>query len=179
MMEDEAFKHWLAGLIDGEGHFGINISKMKSAYLGYVVAVVCQIGLTIADIDVLKEIQQKLELGSITTQDRYRTRNPNHQPFAKWRVTNLKECLALRDILNKHPLRSKKRKDFLLWCEALEIIQKREHLTKKGFLEITMIRDEMNLVGNKQKRYRSFEDLAAEINSIPFPTRYFLKGSIF
>ena len=37
-----------------------------------------------------------------------------------------------------------KGESFKLWCECLELIRKKEHLTKNGLLRICELRDKMN-----------------------------------
>jgi hypothetical protein len=59
-------------------------------------------------------IQRKMGIGSITDE-------PDHQPHptSRWNVQDKTGCQRLTDLLDKYPLRAKKRADFRVWREAV------------------------------------------------------------
>ena len=108
---DPAFGHWLAGLIDGEGSFGIGRVKH-----GYGLRVSIQ--LRDDDSAILKEIQMRLGLGSIS---RRAGRSGNTNPGCVWMVQTRADVEELVEVLDRYPLRSKKAADYAIWRQAVEV----------------------------------------------------------
>lgn len=109
---DPAFGHWLAGFIDGEGHFQIAKNTQKTGYT-------CRFGLTVRADDerILTTIRDTLGFGTVY---RYLPRQDVH-PATRWQVQSLRDCLALVEILRRYPMRAKKVRDFGIWAEAVEV----------------------------------------------------------
>lgn len=59
-------------------------------------------------------------------------------------VIKLQDLLKLIDYLNKYPLITQKQADFLLFKQAVELIVKKEHLTKEGLIKLINIKAAMN-----------------------------------
>lgn len=80
---------WLAGLIDGDGHFSISLMKQHNGKT-FRVAVTPQIGITLKEEDkwLLKEIQKKLGRGKI-----YRRQSGNSRPIWSWQTTSLVDSI--------------------------------------------------------------------------------------
>lgn len=125
---DDAFGHWFAGFVDGEGNFDIHaIHNTRRTFI-------CRfsIGLRIDDHDILAEIQRRTGLGDIRIhcppQGGPRGRTGDQ---ARWTVARKRETAALVEIFNRYPLRAKKRHDFEVWARAvsvwLEVRNKRRH----------------------------------------------------
>lgn len=107
---NDGFGHWLAGFVDGEGHFGI-LSKGAHAY-----ACRFSVSLRSDDLAILEECQQRTGLGSIYR----RPQRAGARPCAVWTVASHQHCDALAAVFRRYPLRSKKARDFEVWCRALE-----------------------------------------------------------
>jgi len=109
-MEDrddtERFLDWLAGFIDGEGCFIIGA--------GDAIRFRCCIALRDDDSDAIRYIHRKLGFGSI-----YHQKAQKGAPLLGWHVNGPKNCTKLATLLNDR-LRTKKRRDFLIWSAALE-----------------------------------------------------------
>lgn len=105
--EDAGFGYWLSGLIDGEGHFAIKQHSRGSHAPAFGLK------LRADDLGILQIIQRHLGIGTITTEDK----EPN--PMARWNVHDKAGCQRLVDLLDKYPLRAKKRMDYRLWREAV------------------------------------------------------------
>lgn len=113
-----AFGHWLAGFVDGEGCFYIGRIANKG-YVNYRCAFT--IALRADDRHLLETIQETIGLGHLVE------RPPRHvgtfkstAPMVAYEVGSKAGARVLADIFNKYPLRSKKSRDFKIWCEALE-----------------------------------------------------------
>jgi hypothetical protein len=105
---DAAFGNWLAGFIDGEGSFLIGRSAGGSAWCNFRLAVRDDDGM------VLEQIAERTGLGNVTYLRRLHTYRQ-----ACWYVGSKADCRALVDILDAHPLRAKKARDYAIWREAV------------------------------------------------------------
>ena len=110
-----------------------------------------EINLHEKDKDILYKIQDFFGVGAIY-----------HRPDRKkslYRVTNVN---YINDIIIPHfinyPLISKKRLDFLLWCEVIKLILKKEHLTEKGFSDILSLYASIN-TGVSNKVYNIYPNI--------------------
>lgn len=107
---DPAFGHWLAGLIDGEGSFGIQRSG-RYLYPRFVL------GLRDDNGDVVEDIQLRLGLGRI-----YRAQpRGNRNPACVWTVASRADVEELVEILDEYPLRAKKAAEYAIWRRAAEL----------------------------------------------------------
>ncbi len=107
---DDAFFHWMAGLIDGEGCFSID-----AAANGFKLRM--RITLRADDCGALHEIQGRTRLGTLVQSFQG---SETDNPQIMWTVARKAECRRLADILDTHPLRAKKARDYAAWREALE-----------------------------------------------------------
>ena len=135
---------WITGFFDGEGCFYINIS-IKSSNKKYYVSPHVYIGLHKKDITILELIIKHLEVGRI---------NYKHgSTSVQLDVGSLHEIETLMD--DKYSLVTKKKADFNLWKEIINIIQMKEHLTDEGLEKIVALKASMNL-GLSQKLKLAF-----------------------
>lgn len=106
---DDAFGHWLAGFVDGEGCFSMLAHNVREAYS-------CQFLLTLRDDDepILREIQARAGFGSVA---RRTPKNGNSQAY--WTVHRKEDCIALVALFDRYPLRAKKARDYAIWRTAV------------------------------------------------------------
>jgi hypothetical protein len=108
---DDAFGHWLAGFIDGEGCFIIKANP-KRGRVHY--ACVFEISLRADDAAILHECARRTGLGQVhEKRGRITERRPN--PFVRWQMSRRAEALALVELLDRYPLRAKKAQDYAIW----------------------------------------------------------------
>jgi len=107
----EAFLHWFAGFLDGEGTFVIRAHVDKNTY-----SAVAAISLRDDDLAVLLRIKEALNMGTIH-HHKYKARRS--KPRAVWNVSKIDDLVRLVKILDSHPLRSKKSADYAIWREAV------------------------------------------------------------
>lgn len=105
--EDAGFAYWLAGLIDGEGCFTIKEHARGTHAPAFALK------LRADELGTLQRIQRTVGIGTIAREPH----EPN--PMAKWIVQDKAGCQRLVDLLDKYPLRAKKRIDYLTWREAV------------------------------------------------------------
>ena len=133
---------WVAGFIDGEGCFSVNINRCSGLMLGWQVRpefVVTQGERSLASLELL---QSFFGCGAI-----YRnTRRDNHrEDVFRW-------CVRRRDdleneivpFLDEVPLRTAKVEDLAKFRRVLELMRAHRHLTIEGVAEIARIVERMN-----------------------------------
>lgn len=115
---------YVAGLVDGEGHFGLiyykEIKKSRSGkdyhWEGWRWCVPFVINLHAHDREILEQVRETLGCGKI-----YRAKG---RSLAMYRVDEFKSMVdKVIPFFEKHPLRAKKKLDFELWKKAVKILQ--------------------------------------------------------
>lgn len=110
---DDAFGHWLAGFIDGEGCFFADIhprSHGSTAFMSMTVA------LRADDGPILYECQERTGLGKVYERHPPSLKNPQ----TKWEIFRKDDCEQLVGLLKKYPLRAKKARDLDTWAQILD-----------------------------------------------------------
>lgn len=154
---DEKYLHWLVGLIEGEGTFGINIAIRPGG--GFAIAPTFKLSLSEKDKSTVFYIKDLLGLGRIDFKsnkiwlDRGMKNIQNQYVFI---IDNIPDVLEFLDVFDVSVFRTSKKKDYILWKDGIEIIRNFEHLTYGGFMKICEIRDKMNLM-QKRKNYKNKE----------------------
>lgn len=112
---DDAFGHWLAGFIDGEGSFVIGFRRRAGTY--HTRFALC---VRADDMAVIEEIVARTQIGRIHCVFTPSLRaKPNGNPAVQWLVPDKAGCVALVELLDRYPLRSKKARDFKIWRDVL------------------------------------------------------------
>lgn len=133
---------YISGFTEGEGCFAIIITKHKTKKTRRDVTLAFEIELRGDDRQILEMIKNRLKCGNIfdLKYERY-----GRKPHVKYVVRNQRDILyKIIPFFNTFPLKGKKYKDFLLFCEAAEIIKKKEHLSEEGIKRFEKIREFMN-----------------------------------
>ena len=113
---NDAFGHWLAGFIDGEGCFVI--AKREDPKYGARYQCRFSVNMRADERPMLEEIVARTHIGRIEAKKADR-KSRRGNPQAVWMVTSQRECLMLVELLDRYPLRAKKRRDYTIWREAV------------------------------------------------------------
>nr|YP_009262113.1 LAGLIDADG endonuclease [Chrysoporthe deuterocubensis]AMX22188.1 LAGLIDADG endonuclease [Chrysoporthe deuterocubensis] len=146
----------------------VDISKSNNwAKIG--VEAEFQIGLNIKDVELLHLIKASFEdskANSITSSGKVgRIQLDKNKCFL--RVSSLRELAIIIEHFDKYPLLTKKRQDFLIWREVVQLMMRKEHQTYEGVRYIIKLKSALNL-GLSDKLRREFnityleEEAAAE-----------------
>lgn len=128
----------LSGLIDSEGSFSIIVDKNKTRKLGWRAQLKFQIGLHTKDLNLLYLLQQYLGgIGSINL--------AKNREIVNYSIDSIEDLNKLITHLDKYPLLTQKAADFLLFKEAVKLVNNKAHLTVLGLKEIINIKASMNL----------------------------------
>ena len=127
---------WVVGFVDGEGCFYVGINAQPEMKTGYQVLPEFTIVQHERDVQLLYALKSFFGCGVVRR---------NHADRMAYRVRNV-EHLRERIIpfFEKHPLKSKKRMDFLKFRKILLLMERDEHLTVDGIEKIRAIASQMN-----------------------------------
>lgn len=109
---NHAEAHTLAGLLDGESHLAIVPNNHGSGW-----RCECSVNLRDDDQEILVNYRTKLGLGHLLSVP---ARNGS-RPQVLWRIGSKLDCQVLTEILDAHPLRGRKRREYEIWRDAVEI----------------------------------------------------------
>ena len=127
---------WVVGFVDGEGCFFVGINRHSEMTSGFQVLPEFTVVQHQRDIQLLHALKQFFGCGVV---------RKNHAERMAYRVRGLDH---LKDVIvpffDKHPLKSKKRIDFIKFRKVLQLMSKGRHLTAEGIEEIRSIAATMN-----------------------------------
>lgn len=110
----EHTKSWLSGFIDGEGCFVIYVSgDRKVAQCRFVIQV------REDDVDALLLAQETLD-GAGTIRTHHSPSARASKPLSRLLISSKSDCARLIAHLDKYPLLAKKRRDYVVWRQAVE-----------------------------------------------------------
>lgn len=114
------FGWYLAGIVDGEGCFYIaRANGGRTLMCGFIVH------LRADDRPLLEYLCEGTGLGGIYKGRREKV--GTDQPSYRWGVTRKDECGRLIALFEQFPLKSKKRRDFILWAEAVRAWERQDY----------------------------------------------------
>ena len=143
---------FLTGLTDAEGCFLINIWKNDKYNTGWCVTPYFKLGLHERDIIILEQIKTYFNKGTIYKH--------GTKTFL-YSVQSVKDLAIIIDHFDKYPLISQKWGNYVLFKKAVNLINKKEHITKEGLHKIVSIKASMNLgLSDELKVY--FPNIATE-----------------
>ena len=128
--------HWVVGFVDGEGCFFVGINPHPDMTLGFQVLPEFTVVQHPRDIQLLYALKVFFGCGVVRR---------NHGERMAYRVRGL-DHLNQRVVpfFDEHPLRSKKRVDFIKFRKILQLMNREEHLTPEGLENIRAIASTMN-----------------------------------
>lgn len=151
-MNQDILKGYIAGLIEGEGHFGVSLQKSRPQFkMPFEIRPIFIIYMSIKEKEMLEKIKDILKVGNVFTR---KNKKDNQNDFIRYQVSGLRNCIALTKYLNSVEFLGTKKRTYKLWKDVIEIIKENKHGTKEGILEIAKIRDKMHFL--EHKNYRDY-----------------------
>ncbi|KAG0122492.1 homing endonuclease [Tuber indicum] len=126
---------YITGLVDGEGSFGIYLTKYNKSKAGYSIQPNFQITLHKNDYALLETIKLYFYVGSI-----YK----DGESLYKYSVRSLKDLEIILKHFDKYPLHTQKRADYELFKQVVLMLLNKRHFTEEGLLKIIAIKAAMN-----------------------------------
>jgi len=132
---DEGFLYWLAGLIDGEGCFLIDKQPRSVQYVASF-----KLSLRDDDMDIILEIQEKTQIGTVRRDAPVKT----SRAVAVWYIASQSDTKRLVALLDSHPLRSRKLRDYLVWREV--VLEQSKSRGSRDLCKLKYLHDKIRLV---------------------------------
>lgn len=137
--------NYVVGLVDGEGSFSVYVRKSGQTRTKRRVLVEPKFFVKLVEKDkvILEALRKFFDCGKIYFQKDSR---PNHQPCYRFEVFNRNDLNEkIIPFFQKYPPQfPSKKKDFDLFREITEKINRGSHLTKQGILKIYRIKEKMH-----------------------------------
>jgi len=140
---------FVTGFSDAEGCFMITVRENPGCNLGWAVGAAFQISLHARDKAMLNKIEAFF--GGIGN-------NKEGKNKCTFVVSSLEEIQKIVEHFDNYPLITQKYGDYLLFREAVTMIQRKEHLTSEGLKKIIAIKASMNL-GLSKKLKEAFTNI--------------------
>jgi len=130
---------WIVGFTDGEGCFHISINKIPEMTLGWQVLPEFRVVQHEKDEYVLHQIKNYFGFGDVKI-----NRKDFHGTRKEFRVRGLENLNKIVEFFKLNKLNTSKRKDFEIFSEVIDLMNKKQHLTKEGLDKIAKLISEMN-----------------------------------
>jgi hypothetical protein len=128
----------------------IRIRENNKCSAGYSAALSFQIGLHKKDLSILKDIKSTLKVGVISND----TTNS-----VSFKVTSLKDLEVIINHFDNYPLITQKLGDYILFKQAFDLMNNKEHLTIEGISKLVGIKAKLNL-GITEELSNAFPNIA-------------------
>ncbi len=127
---------WVVGFVDGEGCFYVGINPHPEMKSGFQVLPEFTVVQHKQDVQLLYALKRFFGCGVV---------RQNHGDRMAYRVRGVEHLWErIIPFFEKHPLKTKKRLDFLKFRKILMMMRNDEHLTPAGIEKIRQIASEMN-----------------------------------
>ena len=130
---------WIVGFTDGEGCFHISINKIPEMTLGWQVLPEFRVVQHEKDEYVLHQIKNYFGFGDVKI-----NRKDFHGTRKEFRGRGLENLNKIFEFFKLNKLNTSKRKDFEIFSEVIDLMNKKQHLTKEGLDKIAKLISEMN-----------------------------------
>ena len=139
-------ENYIVGLVDGEGSFTAYIRNLKQSterVRRTRVEPRFYIKLVERDKVVLNTLKDYFGCGSVYFQKDTR---PNHQHCYRYEVFNRTELIkVIIPFFRKYPPKfPSKKRDFKIFCELMEAIEQKKHLTDEGLERLYSLKEQMH-----------------------------------
>jgi len=145
-------REWFYCLIETKGNFYVNVGIRNGRIF---VQPVFSIQMKREDVEILRNLREEIGVGEIKVRKN-----------ALFLVRGIKNLVKFLEKINENNFITSRKRDFLLWKEAVNLFIEYKHLTKEGFMRICEIRDQMNLK-KKRGNYKDkefFEKMIKKMN---------------
>lgn len=150
--------YYVTGFSDGEGCFYVSIIISPKHKTGFRVKASFQIGAHIKDLALLEQIKLFFAVGHISRLG---------PESVQYRVSAIKDLKVIINHFEKFSLLSNKQCDYLLFKQAVELIEQEKHLTLHGLNKIVSIKTTLNSEQLSDKLRLSFSHLIPALKPKP------------
>lgn len=143
---------WVVGFIDGEGCFSVSLHRNPTTKLGWQIMPEFVATQGAKSIQALEKLQSFFGCGRIFVNRRHDNHNENLYRFCVRSFSDLKDKII--PFFRRYNLQTSKKKDFEIFSQIIDLMNKKKHLTKEGTNEIVNLASKMNT----KKRKRLFQE---------------------
>ena len=160
-IKDKLNPYWVTGLIDAEVCFYVRLVKSKNYKIGWWTQACFQLGFHIRDKDLLLQVKSFFnEVGNIYI----------YNKTVLYQVRNLNEITeTIIPHFENYPLITQKQSDFSLFKEIVKLMDKSEHLNKKGLIKIINLKSSLNKGLSNELIYNFPNIIKAERPKVDLP----------
>ena len=135
---------YIVGLTDGEGSFTVFLNPPRKEHGSIHYRVLCRyyIKMREDELPLLEKVQKFWRCGKIYFQKEYRENQRDNYRFEIFSYELLKQTVV--PFFKRHPLESKRVKDFELFCQILDLALAKAHHNKKGLHKIAKLKAQMH-----------------------------------
>ena len=126
---------WIVGFVDGEGCFHVGINRQPRMTSGWQVLPEFRVVQHRRDERVLREMQSYFDCGSVVV---------NNGNRMELRIRGKENLMNVVEFFEKHPLRTRKRNDFRKFARVVRLMNRGDHLSNSGLVEVARIALSMN-----------------------------------
>ena len=152
------FFDYIAGFVDADGSFTVSIKRGETRW-GYAVDPEFKISIHRNDAEVLYLIKEALGCGKIVDKP-----GSNQKMFVVKDKRTLKEKIL--PFFRRHPL-IVKRREFEIFSEIVERLNRKDHLTREGFIEILKLAKELRALHRKGREVHDIDRIISELRGTP------------
>ena len=133
---------WTVGFVDGEGCFSISVVRNRTLKLGWQVQHEFSVAQSKPSVGSLELLREVFDCGSIIENRRHDDHRYDMCRFSVKRRSDL--ITVIVPFFETRPLMTAKRRDLLLFAHVLSMMERGEHLTRRGLRSIALITEQMN-----------------------------------
>ena len=133
---------WIVGFVDGEGCFSVSVFRNHTSRLGWQVFPEFAITQGGKSVETLERIKNYFDCGNVFINRREDNHRENLSRYCVRSVEDLRKVVI--PFFRHHPLQTAKRQDFELFVGAVDLIERKAHLTRDGLRQIANISSQMN-----------------------------------
>lgn len=143
---------YIVGLTDGEGCFYVNVRDRNSRWTPKVETHF-YIKLREDNKELLEEVKESFGCGAVYFQKENR---PNHSCCYRFEINSQKDINnVLVPFFENHSLHSPKKKDFEIFRQIVLMVQRGEHKTENGLLQMRNLKMQMNGWARRMQEIRT------------------------
>ena len=126
---------WIVGFVDGEGCFHIALNRQPAMRVGWQVLPEFRVVQHERNERVLTQLKSFFGFGTVTV---------NNGDRKEFRVRGLENLTRVVEFFVAHPLKTTKQNDFETFSKVIRLMQRGEHLTRSGLVNVARLSLAMN-----------------------------------
>jgi len=148
---------WVVGFIDGEGCFSVSLHRNPTTRIGWQIMPEFVVTQGQKSLEVLKKLQSFFGCGHIFVNHRHDNHKENLYRFCVRSFVDLQRKIV--PFFKEYQLQTAKSRDFEIFARIIELMQKKEHLSKSGIRKIINLAVDMNTRRKRQLSWESSETI--------------------